>query len=104
VDRTQFSDVFCADVAPVEARIAAAVQKPLASVAFAQAVDVAAWQEKPSWYLVGKEDRAISPELERFMAQRIGAHTREIHASHVSFISHPEYVARLIEEAARATR
>jgi hypothetical protein len=37
------------------------------------------------------------------MAERIGAETREIHSSHVSFISHPRFVTRLIEQAARST-
>jgi pimeloyl-ACP methyl ester carboxylesterase len=103
VDRAKFRDVFCADVTAGEARVAAAVQKPIAAAAFGQSVPVAAWKDRPSWFLVGKEDQAISPELERFMAERIKAHTREIHASHVSFISHPRFVTRLIEDAARAT-
>jgi pimeloyl-ACP methyl ester carboxylesterase len=57
----------------------------------------------PSWYLVASDDRAITPALERFMARRMGARTYEIHSSHVPFISHPEVVTRLIEEAAEAT-
>jgi pimeloyl-ACP methyl ester carboxylesterase len=104
VDRTKFRDLFCADVDPVVAQVAAAVQKPTAAAVFGQSVPVAAWKTTPSWYLVGKEDRAISPELERFMAQRMGAHTTEIHSSHVPFFSHPDVVARLIIEAARSTR
>ena len=104
VDTTQFRAIFCADINAVDTRVAAAAQKPTASAVFSQSVSVAAWKDKPSWYLVGKEDRAISPELERFMAKRIGAHTSEIHASHVSFISHPRFVTRLIEEAAQSSR
>jgi pimeloyl-ACP methyl ester carboxylesterase len=103
VDRTMFRDLFCADVEEVAARVAAATQKPIAAAVFEQSVPVAAWKEKPSWFLVGKEDQAISPQLERFMAERIGAETREIHSSHVSFISHPRFVTRLIEQAARST-
>jgi pimeloyl-ACP methyl ester carboxylesterase len=104
IDRAKFQDVFCADVTKVEARVAAAAQKPLASAVFEQSVPVAAWEEKPSWYLVGKEDQAIIAELQRFMAERIKAHISEIHSSHASFISHPRFVTRLIEEAARATK
>jgi pimeloyl-ACP methyl ester carboxylesterase len=104
VDRAKFRDLFCADIQPVEARVAAAVQKPTAAAVFSQSVPVAAWKDKPSWYLVGTEDQAISPELERFMAQRIGATTRELESSHVPFISHPRFVTRLIEDAARATQ
>ncbi|MEH1843593.1 MAG: hypothetical protein V7L25_00890 [Nostoc sp.] len=46
------------------------------------------------------EDRAINPELERFMAKRINAQTTEIKSSHVAFISHPKEVVKLIEQAA----
>jgi pimeloyl-ACP methyl ester carboxylesterase len=46
------------------------------------------------------EDRTINPDLERFMAKRMGARTIEVKASHLSLISHPEEIARLILEAA----
>ena len=58
----------------------------------------------PSWYVVAKQDKAIAPDLERFMARRIHAHTRQINGSHAVYISHPEAVARLAEQAARATK
>jgi hypothetical protein len=51
---------------------------------------------------VAQEDRAISPELERFYAKRMNAKTSEIKSSHLPFISHPENVAALIGEAASA--
>ena len=53
---------------------------------------------------MAKQDKAASPDLERFMAHRIHAHTRQINSSHAVYISHPEAVAQLIEQAARATR
>ncbi|MBV9947198.1 MAG: alpha/beta hydrolase [Myxococcales bacterium] len=101
VDPAQFRAAFCADLAPADAAVAAASQKPIAGAAFAETLDAAAWQTIPSWYLVGKQDEAINPDLERTMAKHIGAHTIEIDSSHVSFISHPLAVVRLIEEAAR---
>ena len=60
----------------------------------------AAWRSKPSWYAVSTEDRTINPDLERFMAKRMGAKTIEVKASHVSLISQPETIANLILEAA----
>lgn len=81
----------------------AATQKPLNSAAFDQSVENVAWKTVPAWYLVAREDQAINPDLERFMANRIGAETVEINASHVSFISHPDEVAELMERAATAT-
>jgi pimeloyl-ACP methyl ester carboxylesterase len=101
VDREQFHDVFCKDVSAKDARVFAATQKPIASATFEASIDQIAWKTIPSWYLVGKQDRAIDPDLERFMAKRMGATSREIDASHVSFISHPHVVTKLIEDAAR---
>jgi len=51
---------------------------------------------------VAQEDQAINPQLERFMAKRIGAKTTEIKSSHVPLLSHPDQVAKLIEAAATA--
>jgi pimeloyl-ACP methyl ester carboxylesterase len=58
----------------------------------------------PSWYLVGTQDQAISPDLQRFMARRMNAHVVEIDSSHASFVSHPRAVVRLIELAASTIR
>ena len=102
IDRAKFHEVFCADVSESEAQIMSAVQKPLSSVTFGQSVPVAAWKTIPSWYVVGQEDKTIDPDLERFYAKRMGAHTTEIKASHVPFISHPKEITRIIEEAATA--
>lgn len=103
IDPSKFHATFAADVPAREARVAAATQKPIAAAAFGETLDAAAWKTLPSWYLVSQEDQAINPDLERFMAQRIGAKTTEIKASHVAFISHPQTVARLIEAAAKAS-
>jgi len=47
---------------------------------------------------------ALNPDLERFYAKRMDAKTTEIKARHVSFLSHPGEVAKVIEEAFGATR
>lgn len=78
----------------------AATQKPIASAAFGQAVNDIAWKTIPSWYLVTQSDQALNPELQRFMARRMGAKTIEVNSSHVSPVSHPNEVAQLIEAAA----
>jgi pimeloyl-ACP methyl ester carboxylesterase len=61
---------------------------------------VAAWRSKPSWYAVSKNDRTINTELERFMAARMKATTVELDAGHLSLVSHPTEVSRLILAAA----
>jgi len=100
MDRAKFHELFAADVPEVDARVFAATQKPIIGSAFAATVDQVAWKTIPSWYLVTQDDRAIHPDLERFYAKRIGAKTTEIKSSHVPFFSHPDDVARLIEQAA----
>ena len=102
IDRAQLPDVFAKDVSPTEAMVMAATQKPLNKSVFTASPSKAAWKTVPSWYVVAQEDRAINPDLERFYAKRMGAKTTELKSSHVSFISHPEEVTRLIEEAASA--
>ena len=85
-----------------EANVAAASQKGTSASVFGATLAVAAWKKIPSWYMVGKQDEALPPVVERFMAERMGAHTVEIDSSHTPFISHPHAVVRLIEEAARS--
>jgi pimeloyl-ACP methyl ester carboxylesterase len=102
IDRAQFRDLFAKDVSATEASVMAATQKPVNGSAFGASVEQAAWKTIPSWYLVAQEDRAINPDLERFYAKRMGAKTTEIKSSHVPFVSHPEEVVRLIQQAASA--
>ena len=52
----------------------------------APATTHAAWREKPSFYAVSTEDRTINPNLERFMAKRMGAKTIEVKAGHLSLM------------------
>ena len=60
----------------------------------------AAWRSKPSFYAVSTDDRTINPDLERFMAKRMGARTIEVNASHLALILQPDTIAALILEAA----
>jgi pimeloyl-ACP methyl ester carboxylesterase len=102
IDPSKFRQVFAADLPAAEAAVAAATQKPIAAAAFGASVPVAAWKTIPSWYVVSKQDHALSPDLERFYAKRINARTSELDASHVAFISHPKEIAAVIERAAGA--
>jgi pimeloyl-ACP methyl ester carboxylesterase len=100
IDRAKFHDVFAHDVPESEAAIMAATQKPMAASAFGEPSTAPAWKTIPSWYIVATKDSAINPDLERFMAKRIGATTIELESSHVPFISKPEEVVKVIEAAA----
>jgi pimeloyl-ACP methyl ester carboxylesterase len=91
---------FAGDLPPDKARVLYAVQAPFKQTLLADKTTNAAWRSKPSWYAVSTEDRTINPDLERFMAKRMGANTIEVKASHVSLISQPDTIANLILEAA----
>ena len=92
---------FAGDLPEAKARALFAVQWPFHKALLTGKTTHAAWRSKPSWYAVSTEDRTINPDLQRFMAKRMGAKTIEVKASHVSLISQPETIANLILEAAR---
>ncbi len=90
---------FAGDLPEAKAKALYAVQWPFHKALLAGKTTHAAWRSKPSWYAVSTEDRTINPDLERFMAKRMGAKTIEVKSSHVSLISHTETIANLILEA-----
>ena len=69
---------------------------------FNQKVDGVAWRSKPSWYVVATKDRTVHPDLERFVAKRMGATTIEVDSSHVPMLSQPRAVLDVIRNAAKA--
>ena len=91
---------FAGDLPAAEAKVLYAVQQPFRKPLLAGKVNRAAWRSKPSFYAVSTEDRTINPDLQRFMAKRMGAKTIELPASHLSLISRPDEVSALILEAA----
>jgi pimeloyl-ACP methyl ester carboxylesterase len=91
---------FAGDVPVARARVLYACQEPFHKALLTGRTSHAAWRVKPSFYAVSTDDRTIDPDLERFMAKRMGAQTIELASSHVSMISHPDAIANLILEAA----
>jgi pimeloyl-ACP methyl ester carboxylesterase len=91
---------FAGDLPPAKALALYAVQEPFHRALLTGKTTQAAWRSKPSFYAVSTEDRTINPDLERFMAKRMGAKTVEIKSSHLSLISHPKEVTDLILAAA----
>ena len=91
---------FAGDLPEAKAKVLYAVQEPFHKALLTGKTTQAAWRSKPSYYAVSTEDRTINPDLERFMAKRMGAKTIEVKASHLSLISHPDEITRLILEAA----
>ena len=91
---------FAGDLPEAKARVLYAVQEPFHKALLAGKTTAAAWRTKPSFYAISKDDRTIDPDLQRFMAKRMGATTIEVKASHVSLISRPQEIADLILQAA----
>src|SRR5882724_1931831 len=91
---------FAGDLPEGRARVLYAVQQPFHKALLTGKTNHAAWRSKPSFYAVSTEDRTINPDLQRFMAKRMGATTIEVKASHLSLISHPQEIADLILQAA----
>jgi pimeloyl-ACP methyl ester carboxylesterase len=100
ISEEAFIKYFANGVPHEKAEVLYAVQQPAAAALFGGRTTAAAWQTKPSWYAVSKLDETIAPDLERFLAQRMKAHTVELNAGHLSLVSHPKEIADLILEAA----
>ena len=93
---------FCGDLSQEEQKLVWATQTvPLADL-FGQPVPGAAWKSKPTYYIVGANDRTVHPDLERFLAKRMNAKTTELQSSHVPMLSQPQRVYEVIREAANA--
>jgi pimeloyl-ACP methyl ester carboxylesterase len=91
---------FAGDLPETRAKVLYAVQQPFQKALLTGKTTQAAWRSKPSWYAVSTDDRTINPDLERFMAKRMGATTIEVKASHLALISQPDAIAGLILKAA----
>ena len=95
-----FLQYFANGVSREKAEVLYAEQEPPAASLFGERTSVAAWRSKPSWYAVSKLDQTISPDLERFLAQRMKATTVELDAGHLSLVSHAQEITELILAAA----
>ena len=89
------------DLLPAEQQLFLATQQPLFGGATMEKVAVAAWQTKPSWYLIAANDRTINPDMQRAIAEKINATTRTIPGSHLFIMTQPDMVAAAIIEAAQ---
>jgi len=102
IKKSAFHDAFAGDLPLQMTDQMQATQRPFANAAFVAPSGEPAWKTIPSWYMVAKQDHAIPPATERFMAQRAHASTVEVDSSHVAMISQPEATTRLILDAAHS--
>lgn len=104
LDRAKFAASFAADVPAADAAFMADSQVPWGVEALAGAVTAPAWKSKPSWYLVATEDKMIPPPAQQMMAKRAGATVVEVAGSHAIYVSKPDAVAKIIEQAAQGKK
>jgi len=93
---------FAGDLPEQEQKLVWAAQGVPAVDLFNQKLDGTAWRTKPSWYVVANNDRTVQPDLERFVAKRMGAHTYDIDSSHVAMLSQPDFVLDVIRTGANS--
>jgi len=97
-----FREAFAGDLPRKTTSLMKATQRPFSVAAFTEPSGDPAWDTVPSWYLVATNDHAIPPVTQRFMAERAGATTASVRASHVPMMSQPEATTRLILQAAQS--
>ena len=93
---------FAGDLPEQEQQLVWATQGVPAADLFNQKLAGTAWRTKPSWYIVANNDRTVQPDLERFIAKRMGAHTYDVDSSHVAMLSQPDFVLDVIRTAANS--
>jgi pimeloyl-ACP methyl ester carboxylesterase len=95
---------FAQDVSAAQANLIATTQGPIRGANFDEKVSVAAWEQKPSWYIVASKDLMIDPRLQHDFAKAIKAKTTTLNASHVPMLSQPKAVAEVIAAAAKSIK
>jgi pimeloyl-ACP methyl ester carboxylesterase len=102
--RREGTKYFCGDLSEQEQKLVWATQGVPKADLFEAKVGGTAWKSKPSWYIVGKKDQTVHPDLERAMAKRMNATTYELESSHVPMLSQPERVLDVIRTAAKSVK
>jgi pimeloyl-ACP methyl ester carboxylesterase len=97
-----FAKAVAQDASPEETSLMDLTQHPIALKCLGEPITAPAWKQKPSWYLIAKRDRMISPDTQRFMAERASAKIHSVDVDHTPLASAPEVVTRVIIEAADA--
>jgi pimeloyl-ACP methyl ester carboxylesterase len=97
-------DCFAGDLPEAEKQLVWATQYAPDAGLFSHDAEGVAWRSKPSWYIRATQDHTVHPDLERFVAERMGATLYNVDSSHVPMLSHPDVVLDVIRTAAAAVR
>jgi len=104
LDRAKFRASFAGDVDAERAAFMADSQVPWGVEALGGKISEPAWKTKPSWYLIATDDKMIPPDAQRSMSKRAGSTVVEVKGSHAIYVSQPQAVAALIEQAAKSVK
>src|SRR6201994_4320602 len=88
IDPKVFPSAVAADLPPEIAEHLANSQLPLNHVAFEAPIDIAAWHDKPTFYVISTKDKVLAPEAQKSFAARMKAQTTEVAGSHASLVVH----------------
>ena len=102
IDPAKAREAFAGDLSDEQAALIAAVQRPVAQLAFTEPSGPPAWKGRPCWAVVATGDKAAGTDVVRSMAERAGATITEVDGSHVIMLSQPDVVAEVIMEAVAA--
>jgi pimeloyl-ACP methyl ester carboxylesterase len=100
--RPAATSCFAGDLPEEEQKLVWATHFAPAAELFNKNAPGVAWKSKPSWYVLANNDQTVHPELQRFVAKRMGATTIETNSSHVPMLSQPELVLDVIRKAIKA--
>ena len=103
INTSMFHDRFAKDVNTTEADIMAVAQKPFSAASFGEKSGPPAWKQLPTWYQISESDMMIPPDAQRNFAKQMNATTISIDASHASYVSHPDEIAKLIIDATKGS-
>jgi pimeloyl-ACP methyl ester carboxylesterase len=103
INPTMFHEHFAQDVKQPDADIMVVAQKPFNVSNFDEKSGPPAWKQLPTWYQISTSDLMIPPDAQQKFAKQMNATTISINASHASYVSHPDEIAKLIIDAVKGS-
>ena len=100
---TGYRECFANGVARKDAAVLWAGQRPAGAAQFFEPSGPPAWKTIPSWSLIGTLDNVIPRALQEEMSSRAGAQISRVEAGHLSLITRPNAVTKVILVAVDAT-
>lgn len=99
ITKTGVDEVLANGISAERRALIHATQTPPSASLTTVKMSLPAWKDKPSWYILATDDRAVPPDLQRDLSQRMRAKTVMVEASHFPMVSHPKEVLAVIREA-----